>query len=376
MSQWPPMPAWYTEYSPMRAVLLLSLSLLLVRAPLSAELSPQQTAALEAAATRELSARLIPGLSVAVASGDGEIWQAAWGFADLENHVPATPRAMYRLASISKPFTAVAALMLVEQGKLVLDAPVQRYVPSFPEKPQPVSLRDLLSHQSGIRHYRADNSDMNSTTHYWSVQQALSMFAADPLEFEPGTKYLYTSYGFNLAGAAVENAAGKPFDTAVRDMILEPSGIRTMQPDDVYRVIPHRVRGYRVRRDGTLENCALADTSNKLPGGGWLATASDLVRFSQALMNGRLLKPATMEEMWTARKLKDGKQTGYGLGWVIAKRGSLRVVSHSGGQQGANTFLLLVPEKKIAIAILANLEGAGANDIADRLLDVLLEPAQ
>lgn len=360
----------------MRAAIFLILSLFLVRAPLAAELSPARAAALESAASRELSARLIPGLSVAVADGDGEIWQAAWGYSDLENHVPATPRAMYRLASISKPFTAVAAMLLAAQGKLDLDAPVQTYVPQFPRKPWPITVRELLSHQSGIRHYRQDSSDLNSTTHYWSVQEALKMFAADPLEFEPGTNYLYTSYGFNLAGAALEAAAGRPFDALVRDLVLQPSGILAMQPDDVYRVIPRRVRGYRARRDGTLENCALADTSNKLPGGGWLATASDLVQFSRALMDGKLLQPPALEVMWTARKLKSGKQTGYGLGWNVSKRGSLRLISHGGGQQGTNTYLLLVPEKKIVIAVLANLENAGAGEIAARLLDVLLESAQ
>jgi CubicO group peptidase (beta-lactamase class C family) len=350
--------------------LLLPVLALMLCLPLSAEVTKSQEAALEQAAAAGISAARIPGLSVAVASGQGPVWTRAWGFSDLENHVVATPRTVFRLASISKPFTATAAMALVERGQLDLDAEVQTYV-AFPRKKWPLTTRHLLGNQGGIRHYKG--SDFNSTRHYSSVLESLLIFALDPLEHQPGSKYLYSTYGFNLAGAVVERAAKKDYASFVRETILTPAGVESMRPDDVFAVIPYRARGYRARRDGAIENCDLADTSNKLPGGGWLATAEDLVLFARALMAGKILSRQSLEAMWTRQKLSNGETTGYGLGWNIAEVDGVTVVQHSGGQQGANTHLLLAPEKGIAIAVLSNMENAGTPAIANQMLKALLK---
>jgi CubicO group peptidase (beta-lactamase class C family) len=146
-----------------------------------------------------------------------------------------------------------------------------------------------------------------------------------------------------------------------------------MRPDDVYAVIPYRARGYRARKDGTIENCDLADLSNKLPGGGWLATAEDLVLYARALMAGKIVGRQSLDAMWTRSKLLNGETTGYGLGWNIAEVDGVKVVQHSGGQQGSNTHLLLAPEKGIAIAVLSNMENGGTPAIATEMLKVLLK---
>ncbi|MBA3974700.1 MAG: hypothetical protein C0504_10860 [Candidatus Solibacter sp.] len=350
-----------------RLLPLLSLTLCL---PLCAEVTKTQEAALVQAAAAGISAARIPGLSVAVASGDGPVWTRAWGFSDLENHVIATPRTAFRLASISKTFTATAAMVLVEKGQLDLDAEVQSYVP-FPKKQWPVTTRRLLANQSGIRHYRGN--DFNSTRHYSGVLESLLIFAMDPLEHQPGSKYLYSTYGFNLAGAVVERAAKIDYAGFVRETILVPAGVESIRPDDTHALIPYRARGYRARKDGTIENCDLADTSNKLPGGGWLATAGDLVLYARALLAGQIVSRQSLETMWTRQKLSNGETTGYGLGWNIAEAEGVKVVQHSGGQQGANTHLLLAPEKGIAIAVLSNMENGGTSAIAAEMLRIMLK---
>ncbi len=334
------------------------------------EVTKPQEAALEQTAAAGIAAARIPGLSVAVASGAGPIWTRAWGFADMENHVVTSPRTVFRLASISKTFTATAAMVLVERGELSLDAEVQAYVP-FPRKKWPITTRQLLSHQAGIRHY--NGPDFNSTRHYSGVMESLTVFALDPLLHEPGTRYSYSSYGFNLAGAVVERAAKKNYVEFVRETVLTPAGVESVRPDDVYAVIPNRARGYSMRKDGTIENCSLADLSNKLPGGGWLSTAEDLVVYARALVDGKIVSQRSLDAMWTRQKLANGETTGYGLGWNIAEVDGVRVVQHSGGQQGANTHLLIAPDKGIAIAVLANLENAGAPAIATEMLRTLLK---
>ena len=330
------------------------------------QVSPQQAGAISAIVERHVAAKQQTAVSVAVYNGQLPIWTHAWGKADIENDVPATTKSMFRLASISKPFTAVAVMRLVEMGKVNLDTPIHKYLPQFPKKRWPITLRQLLCHQSGIHHYR--DGDLQSTRHFPGVTAGLEMFAKDPLMFQPGTRTLYSSYGFNLAGAVIEAVTRRPYAEFVREEVLTPAGIESMRPDDVFAIIPHRASGYRLRSDGQLENCGLTDTSYKTPSGGWVATAEDVVRLARALLRGKILKEETRELMWTQQKLKNGSETGYALGWVIAEEHGIHVIEHSGGQQGSNTHLMISPERNVAVAVLTNLEDGGAKRLATDIL--------
>jgi serine beta-lactamase-like protein LACTB, mitochondrial len=327
--------------------------------PSPAALAPAAVKAIEAAISSTMSAERIPGLSVAVVTRSELRFAAGFGQADIENAVPATAETVYRLASVSKPITAVAALQLAEQGKLDLDAPVQKYVPSFPQKPWPVTTRALLGHLSGIRHYA--DGEFESTHHYNTLADALPIFQDDPLAQEPGAKYLYSTYGYTLAGVVIEAAAGTTFADYVKKSIFDPAGMATARVDDVFEIIPHRSHGYQKGPGGTLQNAGLADTSYKIPGGGLCATAPDLVRFAVAVWDGTLLKPQTRREMFTSLKTRDGKRTGYGLGWAVGiGRQGRKEVFHRGDQQRVTTLLYTQPERGLAIALFANLEGIGS----------------
>jgi serine beta-lactamase-like protein LACTB, mitochondrial len=321
-----------------------------------------------AAADAFRQAHDIPGLSVAVGR-DGEVaFAQGFGLADVENQVPATPATMYQLASISKPVTAVAVLQLVEQGKLTLDADVRTWVPEFAAKPWPVTLRQLLGHLGGIRHYRRGEGE--STVPYACQRDALPRFATDPLLHEPDTKYHYSTYGFNLAAAAVEAASGADFASRVAQAIATPAGAASLQDDSVARLIPHRAQGY-VRRDGTLRNSGLMDSSYKLGGGGLCSNAPDLVRFGLALAGGRLLTPASLQAMTTVQRTSTGDATGYGMGLRIGSRGGRTEWSHGGAQARVSTALLLVPDAGLVVAVLCNLEGVRPMQLAQQLADQL-----
>lgn len=376
------MPSGLLPRSRVRLFTVASLVALLVCAPALAGQSATQTAASglppeKAEAIREavkgqMAAMGIPGLSVAVADDFSIVFSEGFGMADLEHSVPATRETIYRLASISKPITAVAALQLMERGRLDLDAPVRKYVPDFPEKKWPVTIRHLLTHTSGIRHYGSPD-ELGSTRHYSDMLEPLKIFEADPLLFKPGTRFSYTTYGYNLLGAAVEKAAGVPFMDYLRENIFEPAKMETAGQDDSYAIIPHRARGYRIGSGHRVVNCSLADTSNKIPGGGMVATAEDLVRFAIAVERGALLKPETVKMMFTPYQLSGGRKTTYALGWVLGERAGQTCVSHSGGQQGTSTFLATLPERGLSIAVTANLEGADVSKITDVIADVLLQ---
>jgi serine beta-lactamase-like protein LACTB, mitochondrial len=339
-------------------------------APVGTPLPAWKVGAMEAAINGQMARLGIPGMTVAVVTGDQVRWTAGFGLADVENAVPARQETAYRIASLSKPITATAVLQLAEKRHLDLDAPVQRYVPSFPEKAWPVTPRLLLGHLGGIRHLRPE--EFGSTRHYESVIDALEAFKDDPLEVEPGTRTLYSTYGFNLLGAVTEAAAGLPFLEYLQQAIFEPAGMSHTTPDNPYAIIPNRAQGYVRLASGELQNSALADTTNKIPGGGLSSTAADVAAFAAALNAGALLQPATRDRMFTRQRTRDGKRTDYGLGWRVDERRGVREVWQHGGQPRVSTFLYLQPDRHVAVVFLCNLEGVATAfpDLAREIADV------
>jgi serine beta-lactamase-like protein LACTB, mitochondrial len=318
-----------------------------------------------------MSDQRIPGLSIAIATPDGTIWANGYGMSDMENFVPAKASTVYRTASIAKPITAVTALKLEEAGRLDPDAPIDRYIPSFPQKTWPITTRQLLGHLGGIRSYK-DGHESYLTRHYRTLADSITIFSGDPLLHEPGTAYHYSTFGYVLAGFVVETVAQQPFTSYLEEHIFKPAGMNATSVDDLYAIIPNRSRGYQKRKDGVVLNAALADTSHKIPGGGLVSTAPDLVRFALSIGKSNLLKEASVEEMWRPMKTTDGRTTGYGLGWGISEFAGHRQVSHSGGQAGVSTLLRYLPEEDVALAIMCNLEGAKHADLADLILSIVL----
>lgn len=305
----------------------------------------------------------IVGMTVGVALQGKTQWIAPFGKADLENLAPVKKETLFRTASIAKPITAVAALQLYERGKLDIDAPLQKVLPLFPDKGQKVTVRQLLGHLGGIRHYRGQ--EMDSTIHFENVLEPLRVFIADPLVHEPGSKYLYTTYGYNLVGAAVEAAAGQPFLDFVEENIFRPAKMETARDDNSRAIIPNRTRFYSRDKEGRIINAVLSDTSNKIPGGGLVASTQDLLQFLQAWDSGQLLKPVTMKMQTTPQKLKDGKRTGYGLGWNVSPLAGKKAISHGGSQHGTKTLMALFPDYRLSLVVLTNSDFAEPNQVAE-----------
>jgi serine beta-lactamase-like protein LACTB len=354
----------------MKALRTLVCFIVIAAASQAAEL-PQATAErISALCAKFMEKEQVPGLSVAVGLGEEIVFEKGYGFADLENKVPATARTRFRTASIAKSLTAVIALRLADEGKLQLDAPVQQYVPEFPKKLWPITSRQMLGHLSGIRHY-AWPGEAAGKEHFNSIRGALPIFAHDILLHEPGTKYLYSSYGYNLLGAVAESAGGANFAMLLERIVTKPAGMPSTCVDEQWRIIPDRARGYALR-DGVLSNCELHDTSMKIPGGGLLSTSADLVRFMQAANSGKLLKPETVKLMWTRQRTKSGEQTSYGLGWLISPDDSpMRTVGHSGGQAGTTTLMKLQPDTGRAVAVMCNREKAPIPPLVELILQEL-----
>jgi CubicO group peptidase (beta-lactamase class C family) len=298
----------------------------------------------------------IPGVSVAVAVGGRVVWAEGFGWADVENKVGVTPETRFRIASISKALTAGALATLMESGAVDLDAPVQRYVPRFPEKPEGmVTTRLLAGHLAGVRHYRG--MEFASQAHYDDVVDALEIFADDPLQSPPGQRYAYSTYGWNLISAVVQGASGVRFLTYVRDRVLKPLGMDATVAEHGDSIILSRGRQYQRSEDGRLVNAPWVDNSNKWAGGGYLSTASDLVRYGSAYLSPGFLRPETVQTLWTSQKNLAGEDVGYGIGWFTGVREGTPHVWHTGGAVGGSTMLLIRPDAGVVVAVLTNLEG-------------------
>ena len=329
-------------------------------ATLAAPSNHSRAAAIEntRAIAKEWLERGIPGFSVTVAVDGKIVFSEGFGWADLEQRVPVGPTTKFRIGSVSKPLTATALVKLVEQGKLDLDAPIQKYVPSFPDKSAVITSRMLAGHLGGIRHYK-DNEFLNSK-HYDNVVGGLAIFQNDPLVSPPGTKFNYSSYGFNLLSAAIEKACAEDFLSCMRDLVFSPLGLRSTVADQPSELIEQRARFYTHWKDKPLENSPYTDNSYKWAGGGFLSTSEDLVRFGNALLEPGYLKKESLALLFTSQKTKSGEETGYGMGWGIEKsKSGKRIFEHSGGSTGASSKLILYPGEHLAIAMVCNYETNG-----------------
>jgi serine beta-lactamase-like protein LACTB len=296
--------------------------------------------------------------------------------ANFKDHVPATSRTLFRLASISKSLTASGAMLLWQTGKLDLDAPIQKYCPAFPQKDAPITTRELLGHLGGIRHYNSESNDdpeIGNTKHFDDpIAAGIKFFANDPLVAPPGTHFHYSTQGYTLVGCAIEGASGEKYVAYMRENIFAPAGMTSTQPDDATAIIPDRTNFYAKDKSGAVVTAEPLDSSYKIPGGGWLSSADDMARFEVALLNARILKPATIRAMWTPQKLSDGSTDEYGLGFEIDHQDGVLTVGHSGGQQGTSTHFLIAPVQGAGIVVLINLEDADASALATSLLKILL----
>jgi CubicO group peptidase (beta-lactamase class C family) len=324
----------------------------------------------EAFAAEQMFFDRIPGLSVGFIKDDFT-WARGFGHSDLENKVPAKAETSYRLASVSKTITAIAVLQLAEEGKINLEAEIQAYVPYFPRKKWPVTVRQLLGHIGGISHYKDDATEGHIKVPR-NTREALAIFQNFDLVAEPGTRYNYSSYGFNLLGAAVEGASGMPYGEYITKHIFEPLGMDSSRVDNPLDLIPNRVRGYQIVK-GELKNSEFVDVSSRFAAGGLRSTVVDLLKYARGIINGELLSAPTWKKMFSSMVLRNGFFTWYGMGWDVEPWDGHFTASHSGSQPETRTHLLIFPADRFAVAIASNLEGSNLIPYVRRLTELVLD---
>jgi serine beta-lactamase-like protein LACTB, mitochondrial len=319
------------------------------------------------------------GLSAAILLRGRLVATWSLGLADLESRRPVTPRTRFGVASITKAFTGVALLQARERGLVDLDAPIQRYVPGFPVKPEgTITLRLLAAHLAGIRHWGPERNASLYARHFDDVKDVLPLFSNDPLVARPASKYSYSSYGYNLIAAAIESATGTGFQRYVEAGVLARLGLRETGFDDVRRLDPRMASRYSFYDlDSYAELQAPVrvprwDYSHNIAGGNMYSTAEDLVRFGRALLRPGLLSRDSLALLYT-RPVVDGVESPMSFGWFVGARDKApRELDISGSNAGLQAALYIFPDDDLAVAVLSNTWGVGSRsgemvDLALRL---------
>lgn len=323
--------------------------------------------------TEAIENESVIGLSGGFSVGGEVKWMGAAGYSDDEAKIKFTPSTLTRIASISKPITAIAVMQLFEAGKIDLDKPIQHYLPDFPIKSEGAfTIRQLLNHSSGLDDYK-NKKEMENQTNYASLSDAMKVFEDRDLISVPGKEFHYTTYGYVVLGRVIEVVSGQPYTDYIQTNILDPLAMNSTGVEHVGSTYPNKAKLYHKESNGKIKVADLHDLSNRVPGGGFYSTAGDMLKFGDAILGNALINEATTEMMFVDSGLKK-EGNGYAMGWYLYGDNPNYgpVYGHNGAQTGASAFLMLLPQVETSIVVLSNTSCAmqEVTNITIQLFDV------
>ncbi len=318
---------------------------------------------------QQLCIQKVPGLSLAIVH-DGKVVKAkGYGLANVEHQVPAKPETVYQAGSVGKQFTAAAVLLLAEDGKLQLDDPISRYLDGTPAIWKGITVRQLLTHTSGIRNYgpRDFNYRLDVTD-----QDFLAKVASFPLDFAPGSRWRYSDTGYVLLGMLISKVSGVSYGEFVGQRILRPLGMDATRVISEEDIIPNRAAGYRLLQRAVKNQEWVAPSYNRMADGCLYTTVLDLAKWDAALYTEKVLKKASLEQMLTPVKLRDGETYPYGFAWRIGELRGHKLFEHQGTWQGFRAHIVRYVEDRLTVVVLSNLSTASPGRICKQVAGMYL----
>ncbi|MBJ6760094.1 beta-lactamase family protein [Myxococcaceae bacterium JPH2] len=312
-----------------------------------------------------------PGGVVLVRKGSEVLLRKAYGLSDVENQVAMRPDSVLRLASVSKQFTAVAVLQLVEAGKLSLDAPIGATFSGATGPLAAVTVRQLLTHTSGVKNISRIPESRAARRKDASLDELLAFFKDLPLEFEPGTRFSYSNSNYILLTRLIELASQQSYADYMQRAIFAPLGMKQTRYGSHLALIPGRAQGYQ-KREGQLMNADFISMSQPQGAGGLVSTVDDLNRWDLALYSDTLVSQRLLAQAFSQAVLVDGTKQPYGFGWFTAEVQGVPSFEHSGFIDGYNAYVLRIPEQRVYVAILTNAEFLDPSDLAVELAAIAL----
>lgn len=354
----------------MRQVLLTPVLLIVALVCLPA--IPACSASLSEGAAAFMQAQASDGFSgvVLISRAQQVVFEGAYGLANAEWHIPNSVHTKYRIGSITKQFTATLIMQLAEQDKLSVEDSICRFIEQCPAAWEPVTLRHLLAHTSGIPSYTSDPAFHAIHTLPRSHEQILSMIRDKPLEAQPGTEFKYSNSGYYLLGMVIEHVTGDSYEDVLRQRILQPLGMKDTGYDRSETLSSERAGGYVRSAGGQLANARYVDMSVPFSAGAMYSTAEDLERWNQALYGEVILRQKTLATMWTPGL------GSYGMGWMVLPAHPLtfdtRMIFHGGDIDGFSASISRFPDRKVCVIVLSNIQGTNVEAIAHGLAAIAL----
>ncbi|MEM8525598.1 MAG: serine hydrolase [Bacteroidota bacterium] len=307
-----------------------------------------------------------PGATALIAKNGKIIYKNAVGHANVELDVPMQVNNVFRIGSITKQFTAVAILMLEEQGKLSLQDEITKFIEDYPTQGKTITIEHLLTHTSGIKSYTNVPEFMGRTREDLEPMQVIDFFKDIEMEFEPGDQWNYNNSGYFILGAVIEKVAGKSYAAFIEEEIFDKLGMENSYYDSYPKIIPHRAAGYQMDDKG-LKNADYLSTTLPYAAGSLLSNVEDLYKWNQAVKNHKLISEASLKKAWTPYELNNGEATHYGYGWGTGKLQGTRAIEHGGGIFGYLTQAAYLPEEDLFVAVFSNCNCQGAERAAQML---------
>ena len=296
------------------------------------------------------------GCAALVAKNGQIIYQKAFGMANLELNVPMQPDMVFRIGSITKQFTAVAILQLMEQGKLSLQDDITKFIPDYPTQAYNITIEHLLTHTSGIKSYTSLPDYLKSVRTDMKPEELIAMFKNQPMEFAPGTKWNYNNSGFFLLGYIIEKITGKTYAEYIQENFFTPLGMTSSLYGSDTKIIKNRAYGYQPGDDG-VQNSDYCSMTQPYSAGSIMSTVGDLFKWNQAVHSYKLVKKETIDKAFTEYKLANGDGTGYGYGWFLSQLQGSPTIEHGGGIFGYLTSSIYLPEEDVFVALFSNSNG-------------------
>ena len=344
-------------------ICLIFLSLCLASVSISAQTKAfietnRQTEKVDAFVREKMTANHIPGLSLAVVRDGKIILAKGYGMANLELSTPANEKTAFAIYSITKTFTAVATMMLVEEGKISLEDPISKHLANLPAVWSQVNIRHLLTHTSGIRDFcEVPDSPCQQSRDF--TQAEIIKFVADyPLKLPSGERWEYSNIGYFLLGMLIEKVSGKTYEQFLRTRIFEPLEMRDTRLENYNELVPNRAAGY-TWKNGKFQNAWRVSPTLSFSLAGLVSTVLDLAKYDAALYTEKLLKKQTLDLMWTKARLNNGETVEHGLGFGMTPFRGHRRVGHSGGHTGFSTTVTRLIDHKLTVIVLSNADSAG-----------------
>jgi CubicO group peptidase (beta-lactamase class C family) len=308
----------------------------------------------------EMQKQRIPGVSLAVVQ-DGKIVLAkGYGYANLEHQVRVKPETIFQSGSMGKQFTATAVMMLVEEGKINLDERISKYLGEVPEAWAYITVRHLLTHTSGLTDY-PDNFDFRRD---YTEDELLKRAQAITPDFKPGEKWQYSNLGYVTLGILIHKVSGKFYGDLLQERIFKPLGMTTARIISEADIIANRAAGYHFVKNELKNQDWVSPTLNTTADGALYFTVLDLAKWDAALYGEKLLKHASLEQMWTPVRLNDNRTSDYGFGWSLSRINGHRIIEHGGAWQGFTSYIARYADDKLTVIVFDNLAGGNCGKIA------------